>query len=463
VTSKEKVSQLKTIPYSHSQERLRTIFHDIGIRQGWWRTDRPMLLAVSGGSDSMALMWFFHTLWEGHCIVAHLNHGIRGESADKDQRFVEEIATRFSFPVESASYPIPELLERGESLEDGARRIRYEFLEKTMKQTGACGVAVAHTSDDSAETFLMNLMRGTGVRGLVGVPELRDSFIRPLLAFSKNYLKEILEFHGIPWREDLSNRDNAYTRNRVRNSLIPFLQKEFNPRVKEGILGIAEDMKHFRENEEEMQSALVDLLERRVPFTEYACSLQAMRSLDEQTCAVFVRGVGARLGLRTLSRDRTNTLCRLVHKSSRWCFQWQKEIVLFCSFHLVAWIDPAILVQSAGASPSSFALEEQSGFFEWGKWLFSWKREWASASNYGTMGAVFPNSERIEVVPFALFRKAIRKRDIPEWAVSLFPVVYSDRMQWLPYWQGSGRWESLHDVAIRISAKYLQNIDERKR
>ena len=463
MTSKEKVTQFKTIPFSHSQEHLRDIFHDIGVRQGWWNTDRPMLLAVSGGSDSMALMWMFHTLWEGNCIIAHLNHGIRGESADKDQCFVEEIAARFSFPVESAAYPVPELLKRGESLEDGARRIRYEFLEKKLQQTGAWGVAVAHTSDDSAETFLMNLIRGTGARGLVGIPEKRDSFIRPLLVFSKEFLKEILEFYGIPWREDLSNRDNAYTRNRVRNCLIPFLQKEFNPRIKEGILGISEDMKHFRENEENVQSALVSLLERQTPFTKYACSLQAIRSLDDQTRAVFIRGVGARLGLRTLSRDRTNTLCRLVDDSSQWCFQWQKEIFLFCSFHLVAWIDPDILVQFTGTSASTFSLEEQSGSFEWGNWFFSWKREWASASNYGTMGAVFPESKSIEVVPLSLCCKTIRKRNFPEWAASLFPVVCSERIQWIPYWQGSRCGERLQGVAVRLSATALQNIDGRKR
>jgi len=463
MTSKEKVSQFKAIPFSHSQERLRKVFYDIGVRQGWWHTDRPMLLAVSGGSDSMALLWMFHTLWHGRCIIAHLNHGIRGESSDKDQRFVEEIAARFTLSIECADYPVPELLQRGESLEDGARRIRYEFLEKTMKKKGAWGVAVAHTSDDSAETFLMNLIRGTGARGLVGVPEKRDSFVRPLLAFSKAFLKEVLEYQGIPWREDLSNRDNTYTRNRVRNCLIPFLQKEFNPRIKEGILGIAEDMKHFRETEEETQAALTSLLRRHVPFTAYACSLQALRSLDEQTRAVFLRGVGARLGLRTLSRDRTNTLCRLVDESSRWCFQWQKAISLFCSFDLVAWIDPDILVQSAGTFSSSYALKEQSGFFEWGNWRFSWKREWASASNYGTMGAVFPKSESIEVFPLSMCGKTIRKREIPEWALSLFPVLCSRQMQWVPYWQESRCGENLQGAVLHFSATALQNIDGKKR
>jgi len=332
--------------------------------------------------------------------------------------------------------PVPELLRRGESLEDGARRIRYDFLESVRISSGGWGVAVAHTSDDSAETFLMNLMRGTGVRGLVGIPERRAHFFRPLLAFSKDFLRELLQYHCVPWREDLSNVDNHHTRNRIRNRLFPLLQEEFNPRVKEALLGTAEDMIGLRRSEDEMREALFPLLKREIPFCSYACSLDSLRDLDEEILALFFRGVAIRLGLKTLSRERTKILCALVKRSSRWCFQWQKEIHIFCNFRLAAWVDPDILVQAAEQPASVHILKGPRGSFEWGPWRFSWRRECAHHVLYGTMSAVFPDIGSVETIPLSHSGKRFWKKDIPEWAFSLFPVLRSGTNQWIPYWEG---------------------------
>ena len=462
MTSKEKAPSQKSISYSHSQEHLRSIFHEIGVRQGWWHTDLPLILAVSGGSDSMALLWMFHSFWCGRIVVAHLNHGIRGEGADKDQEFVKAMAVRLHTPLVTEYRSVPGSLLQGESLEDGARRIRYAFLEQAMHAEGAWGVAVAHTSDDSAETFLFNLLRGSGPRGLIGISERRGPFFRPLLSFSKVFLKELLQYYGIPWREDLSNQDNRYTRNRIRNRLLPLLRQEFNPQVKEALLGVAGEMVHLRSREESVQEILVPLLRRKIPCTAYACSLDSLRTLEESSRGHFFRGVAAHIGLRTLSRDRTRVLCRLVAESSRWCFQWQKEMFLFCSFHLVAWVDPGILVQSTKNAPSVHSISGSSGDFEWGSWRFSWNRQCASESIYGTMGAIFPESESLETLPLSLRGKSECKRNIPEWALPLFPLVRSDRAYWIPYW-GGRRSCKMMSGALRLTASVLDRTSQKEK
>ena len=453
----------KTVPYSHSAERLRKVFRDIGLRQGWWDTRLSLVLAVSGGVDSMALLWLFRSLWKGRVAIAHLNHGIRGTSADRDQAFVGMIAETCGLSLVTERIEVPSNLLKGESLEDGARRIRYSFLEKAMQSTGALGVALAHTSDDSVETFLLNLLRGTGPRGLSGIPEQRGPFFRPVLSFSKVFLRGLLQYHCIPWREDLSNLDDQYTRNRVRNRLLPMLRDEFNPRVKEAIMGVADEMKGFRLDEERLQSILTPLLHRRVPFASYSCSLEGLRALDEREMRVFFRGIAARLGLRTLARDRTESLCGLVRRSGGWCFQWQKDMFLLCSSRLVAWIHPDILSSNSENEPAVHALEGSEGRFSWGKWRFTWNKEPAPGCVYGTMGAYFPSLERLEVLPISKVREIPGDGSVPEWARPLYPVMCSGGHCWVPFW-GGRRADTHLPGGVRISATFegdLQNEEKK--
>jgi tRNA(Ile)-lysidine synthase len=331
------------IPFEYSIPRLKKEFETIGKSQGWWDIDSPIVLAVSGGSDSVAMLWMFAELWKGKLIIAHLEHGIRGSESRKDAIFVSEMAASFGLPLVSESRDVPGLLRKGESLEDGARRIRYKFLENTRASAGGWGIAVAHTSDDAAETFLHNLIRGSGVRGLTGIQEKRGFIFLPLLSFSRDFLRRMLNTYNIPWREDSTNTDTAYLRNRIRKSLLPFLESRFNPGVKEHILGTAADMTYYRQKEEMLQDSLFSAAERKVPFSSYSCGLDVIRKLGDAEMSVFFRGVGRKIGLRTLSRERTQSLVRLARSSGSWCFQWQREMFVFCSSPFVSWVDPDIL------------------------------------------------------------------------------------------------------------------------
>lgn len=200
-----------------------------------------VVVAVSGGADSMALLHAFHALaprqgWR--LTVAHLHHGIRGARADEDARFVRQAVRRLRLPCVVGRADVPALARRrGVSLEMAARTARYAFLLRTARRAGADVVATAHTADDQAETVLLKLLRGAGRTGLSGIaPETAVGgcrVVRPLLGVSRSAILAYLRQAGAAWREDETNADRSFLRNRVRHDLLPLLEREFNPRIRE--------------------------------------------------------------------------------------------------------------------------------------------------------------------------------------------------------------------------------------
>lgn len=441
-------------PFQYSLPRLKKMFQETGLSQGWWETELPLVLAVSGGSDSIAMLWMFAQFRKRDLLVAHLDHGIRGQAGKKDADFVAEMAARFEIPLKTLALPVPELLRKGESLEDGARRIRYGFLEDIRSSVGGWGVSVAHTSDDAVETFLLNLLRGSGVRGLTGIPERRGYVFRPLLRFSREFLRDMLKCYQISWRDDVTNLDTAYLRNRIRNTLLPILTKNFNQRSKEHILGVAKDLAVLRRREEDVQASLFSLGKRNVPFSSYSSSVNFLQNLDDETMAIFLRGVATELKLKVLTRERTLKLIRLIRSSRKWCFQWQREMFVFCFPPFVSWIVPDIL-NKLNAPRSIISLEGGKGKFSWNGWLFSWKKEQTSFSSAGIMQAVLPAEKEIEIFPFSFYeRKEDRIASLLEGFV--FPLLRSGKVEWVPFWGKQWRWASkeknIHSV--RIVAEY---------
>jgi tRNA(Ile)-lysidine synthase len=207
-------------------------------------------LGVSGGADSVAMLRIFEELRAqiGIAIVAlHFNHQLRGADADADERFVEALATDLDFECESGRGDVAgEAQRHGWNLEDAARRLRYEFFERAAAIHGLSRVAVAHTSDDQAETVLSHLLRGTGLAGLAGIYPVAGRIIRPLLELERAELRELLTRLGQPWREDATNQDTARTRARIRHQLIPILQRHFDPAA---VTRLARLASHARENE----------------------------------------------------------------------------------------------------------------------------------------------------------------------------------------------------------------------
>jgi tRNA(Ile)-lysidine synthase len=195
-----------------------------------------LLVGVSGGPDSVALLdTLVKSGWRPY--VCHLNHQLRGADSNADAEFVQQLASQHGL-----SSTIELCKVAGD--EDSARRARQEFFARVAGRTGIQKLALAHTADDQVETFLLRLLRGAGVPGLVGIwPERQFGalrVIRPLLKVRRVEVLEYLSAQGLKFREDLSNADTKFTRNRIRHELLPFLECEFNPAIRDVLLNTAE-------------------------------------------------------------------------------------------------------------------------------------------------------------------------------------------------------------------------------
>jgi tRNA(Ile)-lysidine synthase len=219
------------------------------------------VVALSGGPDSVALVHILRELESrGELAVAgaaHLNHQLRGADADEDQRFCRTLAAALGLPLEVEQADVRALArEHGRSVEDAARVARYAFLERAADRLGADVIAVGHSRDDQAETFLLRLMRGAGPRGLAGILPRAGRVVRPLLDISRAELRAYVAERGIEFREDASNADLIVPRNRVRHELMPYLEREFSPGIADVL---AREAAIAREDEDRLQSEAIDL------------------------------------------------------------------------------------------------------------------------------------------------------------------------------------------------------------
>ena len=191
-----------------------------------------LIAAVSGGLDSMSLLHFLKELApkRGYTLyAAHFEHGIRGESSRADADFVRKTCAAWGVSCRIGHGDVPaEAKRRGETLEEAARHLRYAFLEETAAAVHADLILTAHHAEDNAETLLLNLVRGTANAGLAGIAPERGIYLRPLLSLTKEELRTYAAAHGVPHREDETNGDVRFSRNRLRLRVFPEL-REINP------------------------------------------------------------------------------------------------------------------------------------------------------------------------------------------------------------------------------------------
>ena len=218
----------------------------LGFMRNKHMTDRGdgVLAAVSGGADSVCLLLLLNGMAAelGIRVFAfHMNHGIRGEEADRDEQFVGELCKQLEIPLTVAHEKVETYAEEhGLSGEEAGRILRYRHLEETAERYQCAKIAVAHHEDDDAETVLLNLFRGSGLAGLSGIRPVRGKIIRPLLCVSRKEIEEYLKEQGFSWCEDSTNRENDYTRNKIRNELLPWVRENINSRAAEHILAVSE-------------------------------------------------------------------------------------------------------------------------------------------------------------------------------------------------------------------------------
>lgn len=206
---------------------------------------QTVLIGLSGGADSVALLEVLHHFsmeYQSPIVIAHLNHCLRGSESDADQELAIELAKKYNCEIIVESADVKRYCEEMKlSLEDGARQLRYSFFERVAREKKANRIAVAHHQDDNIETFLMRVIRGSGVKGLSGIPYIRALseflIVRPFLDVSRKEIERFVADEKLAYREDASNKQNDMTRNKVRNILIPMLESEYNPSLKKSIIG----------------------------------------------------------------------------------------------------------------------------------------------------------------------------------------------------------------------------------
>lgn len=246
-----------------------------------WTKGSKIILGVSGGPDSVCLLDVFSKLrkkYDLQLLIAHVNYGLRGKDSDRDEELVRKSAEKHGLEIE-VSHPEFRRLNLRKISENELRNIRYAFFEKVRRKNHFDLIAVAHNLDDQVETYLMRIIRGAGLQGLVAMKYKTGNIIRPLLGISRKEILEYLKNNHLKFRIDKTNREIHFLRNKIRHRLLPELEKNYNPRVRKTIFNatasIAEDYsflselaeKKYHQNKELRVSRLLALhpaLQRRI-------------------------------------------------------------------------------------------------------------------------------------------------------------------------------------------------------
>lgn len=294
------------------------IVRDTIRRHKMFRSGDTVVVAVSGGADSVALLHVLHSLHEYRLslIVAHFNHMLRGTESDDDEQFVRTIAADHGLPFVVGRYAVDEFAEReGLSLEEAGRLCRYRYFDEIAAKHRAAVVVLAHHADDQAETVLMRLLRGSGATGLRGMsPKSNDGkYVRPLLSVSRHQIERYLAERGLTFRTDSSNCDLSFLRNRIRHELLPTLET-YNPAVRELLTATADALAADEMVLEEFCHAafdsMADVQPDRVglPVQRLRNEPQALRMRLYRRALALVRG-----DLRRIGRRHLNAIDSLVH------------------------------------------------------------------------------------------------------------------------------------------------------
>ena len=260
-------------------------------------------IALSGGSDSVALVWLLQEIASaGHVAIAglvHLNHGLRGEESNADEAFCRALAARIGWPIDVGQIDAAALARaQSQSVETAGRAARYRFFEAAAKRLGADVVMTGHTLDDQAETVLLRLLRGAGTRGLAGVRPRRGPYVRPLLEVRRAELRQYLVDRGESYRDDSSNEDRSIPRNRVRHELMPIITRL----APGGVRALARVATLAREDEDFLQKAAIEAGRSLVLSDEAGALPDSTLRIDCRMFAVLPPAIGRRVVRELLIR-----------------------------------------------------------------------------------------------------------------------------------------------------------------
>lgn len=254
-----------------------------------------ILCAVSGGADSVCLLHWLkgQAAEKGFTLTAaHFNHRLRGAESDRDAAFVEKLCREWKVPCVVGTGDVSgEARRRGAGIEETARALRYDFLERTAAELGAGLIATAHNANDNVETMLLHLIRGSGLQGLTGIRPRRGKLIRPFLTTTRAKILSYLEEHQLPHVEDSTNADTAYARNRLRHQVIPLLE-ELNPAL---IQRLSDTVGYLRADNDYLTAQAMAAVRGAEPTVTGGLVLPA-DAIARNPDPIAVRAVGALLG-----------------------------------------------------------------------------------------------------------------------------------------------------------------------
>lgn len=249
------------------------------------------LLAVSGGADSMVLAALFLDL-KLNFEVAHINYKLRGKDSDNDQKVVEDFCVKNQIPFHL--YEVSEKDNKPESsIQVWARNLRYTFFFNILKARNLTKTVTAHHLNDQLETFFINLSRGSGIKGLSGIPANENQVLRPLLGFSKEEIYRFAEEHSMDYREDLSNQKNDYLRNKIRNEVIPKIHQE----LPTFLSGFQDSVNYLKETNAFIQRQIegaFSLIKKNSGETDFEMDKQKFLTLDSFLISEILLQLGFR-------------------------------------------------------------------------------------------------------------------------------------------------------------------------
>lgn len=226
---------------------------------------KKLLIAISGGVDSVVLTHLVNTLEKTHISLAHCNFKLREEESDLDEQFVIQLGNQLHLKTFTTQFDTEKIATKQKlSIQLAARKLRYNWFDELVKKHSFDHILTAHHADDNLETFLINFTRGTGLEGLTGIPTVNKNIIRPLLTFSREEIIHYAKENSILWREDTSNTSTKYLRNKIRHTIIPVL-KELNPSL---LTSFDNTLKNLKETNQIVKDYIKDISKKTLFFEQ---------------------------------------------------------------------------------------------------------------------------------------------------------------------------------------------------
>lgn len=291
-----------------------------------------ILVGLSGGPDSIFLLYFLINNFKNKIVIAHINHKLRGVDSDLDEKFVRKVSQKLKIPLYVKREDIKKLSkENKKSIEECGREVRFSFFKKILKTENLTKIALGHNFDDNIETIILNFIKGSGTKGLTGISEKVDNIIHPIINIKKEEILNYLNANKIEYKTDKTNLEDEFLRNKIRNYLIPIIEKEFNKNFKEKVVSLSNILKY--ENNL-IENLIKDKESDILTFNDYfvEIDLNKFKNLDLAIKRRLIRKVISYLtekeSLREYSLEHIDKVISLENKKTGSKIELPKEIIV---------------------------------------------------------------------------------------------------------------------------------------